>query len=87
MVAETQVPGASVLEWRHPAPCTCPGCGGALRKIADEVSETLDYVPCRFKVVRHIRETTWRATGMQSAWKSPITQTRLRMRTKAIARY
>src|SRR6202035_1781337 len=28
---------------RHLAPCTCPGCGGALRKIADEVSETLDY--------------------------------------------
>ena len=27
---------------RHPAPCTCPGCGGALRKIADEVTETLD---------------------------------------------
>src|SRR5262249_7486613 len=25
-------------------------------KIADEVSETLDYVPGRFKVVRHIRE-------------------------------
>ena len=41
---------------RHLAPCTCPGCGGALRKIADEVSETLDYVPGRFKVVRHIRE-------------------------------
>ena len=34
---------------RHPAPCTCPGCGGALRKIADEVSQTLDYVPGRFK--------------------------------------
>src|SRR5436853_2203382 len=26
---------------RHPAPCTCPSCGGALRKIGDEVSETL----------------------------------------------
>ena len=34
----------------------CPSCGGALRKIGDEVSETLDYVPGRFKVVRHIRE-------------------------------
>src|SRR5580700_113280 len=40
----------------HPAPCTCPSCGGALRKIGDEVTETLDYVPGRFKVVRHIRE-------------------------------
>jgi transposase len=34
---------------RHPAPCTCPGCGGARRKIADEVSQTLDYGPGRFK--------------------------------------
>ena len=34
---------------RHRAPCTCPGCGGALRKIADAVSETLDCVPGRFK--------------------------------------
>src|SRR5438045_1195959 len=41
---------------RHPAPCTCPSCGGALREIGDEVSETLDYVPGRFKVIRHIRE-------------------------------
>src|SRR6202048_2086680 len=42
-------------ELRHSAPCTCPSCGGALRKIGDEVSETLDYVPGRFKVIRHIR--------------------------------
>src|ERR1700750_336779 len=41
---------------RHPAPCTCPGCGGALRKIADEVSETLDSPRGRFKVIRHLLE-------------------------------
>jgi transposase len=40
----------------HPAPCTCPSCGGALRRISEEITETLDYVPGRFKVVRHIRE-------------------------------
>ena len=40
----------------HPAPCTCPSCGGALRRIAEDVTETLDYVPGRFKVIRHIRE-------------------------------
>jgi transposase len=39
----------------HPAPCACPACGGALRRIADEVTETLDYVPGRFKVIRHVR--------------------------------
>ena len=43
-------------EVRHPAACTCPTCGGALRRIGEEVTETLDYVPGRFKVVRHIRE-------------------------------
>jgi hypothetical protein len=41
---------------RHPAPCSCPSCGGALRRIGEEVTETLDYVPGRFKVIRHIRE-------------------------------
>ena len=42
----------------HPAPCTCPNCGGALRKIGEDVTETLDYVPGRFKVIRpYARET------------------------------
>jgi transposase len=27
-----------------------------LRRIGEAVSETLDYVPGRFKVIRHIRE-------------------------------
>jgi transposase len=40
----------------HTAPCACPSCGGALRRIGEDVSETLDYVPGRFKVIRHIRE-------------------------------
>ncbi|MBV9018345.1 MAG: IS66 family transposase [Alphaproteobacteria bacterium] len=35
---------------------TCPSCGGSLRRIGEEITETLDYVPGRFKVVRHIRE-------------------------------
>jgi len=61
--AEAQKPARRALpqhlpreDLRHPAPCTCPSCGGALRKIADDVTETLDYVPGRFKVVRHTRE-------------------------------
>ena len=61
--AEAQKPARRALpqhlpreDLRHPAPCSCPSCGGALRKIADDVTETLDYVPGRFKVIRHIRE-------------------------------
>jgi len=33
----------------------CPDCGGALRPLGEDVSETLEYVPARFKVVRHVR--------------------------------
>ena len=40
----------------HAAPCTCPSCGGALGKIGEDVTETLDYVPGRFRVIRHRRE-------------------------------
>jgi transposase len=40
----------------HAAPCTCPTCGGVLRRIGEEITETLEYVPVRFKVIRHIRE-------------------------------
>ena len=61
--AEAQKPARRPLpddlpreDLRHPAPCACPRCGGALRKLGDEVTETLDYVPGRFKVIRHIRE-------------------------------
>lgn len=39
----------------HDADCICPKCGGALRKLGEEVSEVLEYVPASFKVVRHIR--------------------------------
>jgi transposase len=40
----------------HAAPCACPSCGGPLRRIGEEITETLDYVPGRFKVIRHVRE-------------------------------
>jgi transposase len=34
----------------------CPDCGGQdFRKIDDDTSETLEYVPSSFKVIRHIR--------------------------------
>src|SRR5205085_851487 len=48
-----QLPREDIL---HAAPCTCPNCGGALRRIGEDITETLDYVPGRFKVIRHIRE-------------------------------
>ena len=40
----------------HPAPCQCPSCGGALRKLGEDITETLEYVPARWKVIQHVRE-------------------------------
>ena len=39
----------------HPAPCTCPQCGGTLRVLGEDVTEVLDYVPATFRVIRHVR--------------------------------
>ncbi len=41
----------------HTPDCTCPACGGTMRKVGEDVSELLDYIPGRFEVIRHIRPT------------------------------
>ena len=33
----------------------CPDCGGRLRPLGEDVSEMLEYVPARFKVIRRVR--------------------------------
>ncbi len=35
--------------------CACSACGGALRRVGENVTEILEYRPGRFEVVRHIR--------------------------------
>jgi transposase len=40
----------------YPAPCRCPRCGGPVRKLGEDVTETLECVPRRWKVVEHVRE-------------------------------
>jgi transposase len=39
----------------HEPACNCPDCGAAMRRIGEDVSEVLEYVPARFKVIRHVR--------------------------------
>jgi transposase len=39
----------------HEAPCNCPACGGSLRAMGEDVAEILEYIPSRFKVIRHVR--------------------------------
>jgi transposase len=39
----------------HAPACTCPECGGELKAVGVDVTEELEYVPARFKVIRHER--------------------------------
>jgi transposase len=39
----------------EPKHSACPDCGGELRKLGEDVSETLEYVPESFRVIRHVR--------------------------------
>jgi len=38
-----------------PSGCCCPDCGGALKKLGEDVAEVLEYVPASFRVIRHVR--------------------------------
>ena len=33
----------------------CPDCGGHLKRLGEDVSEQLEYVPASFRVIRHVR--------------------------------
>jgi transposase len=40
----------------YPAPSACPCCGGALHKLGEDVTETLELIPRQWKVIQHVRE-------------------------------
>lgn len=35
--------------------CDCPACGGALKFLGEDVSETLEFIPASFQVIRTVR--------------------------------
>ncbi len=39
----------------HESSCSCPSCGGSLRRLGEDVSEMIEYVPGRYQVIRHVR--------------------------------
>jgi len=43
------------VETISPKQEACPDCGGMLRPLGEDVSEVLEYVPARFKVIRTVR--------------------------------
>ena len=42
-------------ETLQPKDNACPDCGGTLGRLGEDVSEMLEYVPARFKVIRTVR--------------------------------
>ncbi len=62
--ATTQKPARRPLDERlprervvHAAPCNCRHCGSAkIRKLDEKITETLEFVPERWKVIQHVRE-------------------------------
>jgi transposase len=40
----------------HPVPTSCTCCGGELRKLGEDITETLERVPASWFVVEHVRE-------------------------------
>ena len=40
----------------YPTPCRCPTCGGPVRKLGEDITETLECEPRRWKVVEHVQE-------------------------------
>ena len=43
------------IETIEPKEKVCPDCGGSLNHLGDDVGETLEYVPARYKVIRTVR--------------------------------
>jgi len=40
----------------HTGHAACPDCGGQLRKLGEDITETLELVPASWKVIQHVRE-------------------------------
>ena len=51
--------------------CTTAGCGCALKRIGEDVSEKLDYTPGLFTVERHIRGK-WACAKCQTLTQAPV---------------
>ena len=58
-------------EIRHEPESTVCACGCALKRIGEDVSEKLDYVPGVFSVERHVRGK-WACTRCQTLTQAPV---------------
>ena len=72
--ASPDAPGLPRVEITHKPEstvCTTPGCGCALKRIGEDVSEKLDYMPGVFTVERHVRGK-WACVRCQTLTQAPV---------------
>jgi len=43
------------IKTHEPEQQSCPACGGTLKKLGEDVSEVLEWIPASFKIIRHVR--------------------------------
>ena len=53
-----------------PSPSACPCCGGRLRKLGEDVTETLERIPAQWKVIQHVREK-WTCRACEAIAQPP----------------
>jgi hypothetical protein len=56
-----------------PRSCQCPECGSAMRRLGENISKMLDFIPGHFEVARHVRPK------LSCARCSKVGSTRLRL--------
>jgi transposase len=54
----------------EPSPAACPCCGGRLRKLGEDVTETLERVPAQWKVIQTVREK-WTCRACEAITQPP----------------
>lgn len=61
-----------VTQMHEPASRTCPRCGSdRMRKVGEDITEILEYVPSRFEVVRHVRPA-YSCAKCESMTQAPV---------------
>ena len=60
-----------------PSPSACSCCGGRLRKLGEDVTETLERIPAQWKVIQHVREK-WTCRACEAIAQPPPRRTRSR---------
>jgi transposase len=53
-----------------PSPSACSCCGGKLRKLGEDVTETLERIPAQWKVIQHVREK-WTCRACEAIAQPP----------------